>query len=502
MKKALAMIVALGLICAMLLAFPVGAAAQEPLLAFPHADGFGKYAVGGRGGAVLVVDTLEDTGPGEPLKEGTFRWACLQEYPRTIVFEVAGTIELLHRLWINGATRNNITIAGQTAPGEGISLKRFSPVFDGVSDIIVRGIRVRLGDLEEENCLWITKCRNVIIDHCSFAWSINKGITVSDSDDVTIQWCYITEGLFDSIWWGGRHSRGALLYGHSGQKLSCHHNLFAHNDARNPRAGGAKPPGEDPIGYFCDITNNVMYDWGRSYAVKNLDDDFVCTMNIRNNYMIAGPSSNASNMLIDRNVNSRYILEGNFMNGREPADQYKYITYEEFKKPAQDFLGRPWKLDAPFDAKMNKIHDAEKAYAMVIANGGASVARDAVDKRIIRDVLGGTGRVIDSQDEVGGWPVLDTDPTWINERIAEWIAVYEFHPYDPVESKKTGPDGYTYLELFCNGLMEGLYDEDVPFPQFNNTWQFFRNIGYRAYRIWIEIRNFFVDIYTAVKGWF
>ena len=235
--------------------------------------------------------------------------------------------------------------------------------------------------------------------------------------------------------------------------------------------------------------------------MKNLDDNFVCTMNIINNYMIAGPSSNTSNMLIDRNVNSRYILEGNFMNGKEPCDQYKYITYEEFKKPAKDFLGRPWKLDAPFEAMMDTIHDAETAYAMVIAHGGASIARDAVDRRIVNDVLSGTGRVIDSQDEVGGWPVLSTDPTWINERKAEWIAEYGFHPYDPVESRKTGPDGYTYLEMFLNGLMDGLCDEDVPFPQFDNTWQWFRNIGYRAYRIWIDVRNFFVDIWTAIKGW-
>jgi len=482
---------------ALLFALPAQASAQKDILAFPGADGVGKYTSGGRGGALLVVNSLEDT-----YEEGTFRWACLQEYPRTIVFDVAGTIELTSRLWINGAARGDLTIAGQTAPGEGISLKGYGPVFDGVDNVIVRGIRVRLGDIADENCIWITHCNDVIIDHCSFAWSINKGVNVSDSNNVTIQWNFITEGLFDSIWWGGRHSRGALLYGTHGQKLSFHHNLMAHNDARNPRAGGNLPPEEDPTGFYCDITNNVMYDWGRSYVVKNLDDNYVCTMNIINNYMIAGPSSNASYMLIDRNVNSRYILEGNFMNGKEPANQYKHITHEEFRKPPTIFNGQPWKLPAAFEAQMDTVHGAERAYAMVLANGGASIARDAVDKRVINDVLTGRGRVIDSQDEVGGWPVLDTDPTWIDARKAEWEAEYGFAPYDPVESKKTGPNDYTYLEMFCNGLMEGIYDEDVPFPQFDNTWQFFRNIGYRAYRIWIDVRNFFVDIWTAVKGWF
>jgi len=494
-KKLLASICALGLACALLSALPVSSAAAEPLLAFPHADGFGKYAKGGRGGDVYVVTSLEDER--EP---GTLRWACEQAGPRTIVFNVAGTIELKSRLWINNG---QLTIAGQTAPGEGITLKYWGPVFDGVEDVVVRGIRVRLGDKEQENCMWITKCKNVVIDHCSFAWSINKGVVVSDSDDITISWNFITEGLFDSIWWGGRHSRGALLYGHSGQKLSCHHNLFAHNDARNPRAGGAKPPAEDPVGFFCDITNNVMYDWGRSYAVKNLDDDFVCTMNIINNYMIAGPSSNAANFLIDRNVNSRYILQGNYMNGKQPANQYSRITYEEVKKPATDFQGRPWKLDVPFDAKMDTVHSAEKAYNIVLAYGGAAIARDAVDKRVIHQLLTGTGRVIDSQDEVGGWPVLDTDPTWINAQKQAWIDAYGFHPYQMPECNDIDPEtGYTYLELFCNGLMEHLYDEGAPYRPADMRWQFFRNIGYRAYRIWIEIKNFVIPIFETVKGWF
>ena len=417
-----------------------------------------------------------------------------------MVFDVAGTIEMKSRLWI---TSGDLTIAGQTAPGEGISLKYWSFVFDRADNVIVRNIRSRLGDKEQENCMWITHCHNVILDHCSFAWSINKGVVVSDSDNVTIQWCYITEGLFDSIWWGGRHSRGALLYGTHGQMLSCHHNLFAHNDARNPRAGGQLDPSEDPVGFYCDITNNIMYDWGRSYAVKNIDENSVCTMNIINNYMIAGPSSNASNFLIDTNLNTRYILAGNFMNGKMSADQYKYITYEKFKKPATIFNGEPWKLPAPFDAEMDTVHDAEKAYAMVIAHGGAAVARDAVDKRIVNDVLTGRGRVIDSQDEVSGWPVLDTDPARINAAKAAWEAECGFAPYDTAYCNEIDPEsGYTYLELFCNGLMEGLYDEGVPFPEFDNRWQYFRNIGYRLYRAWIEVRNFFAGIWGAVTGWF
>ncbi|MCL2513182.1 MAG: hypothetical protein FWF08_04695 [Oscillospiraceae bacterium] len=495
-KKLSAIICAIFIAFTALFAFPASAVEDEPLLAFPGADGVGKYTAGGRGGDVYVVTSLEDTR--EP---GTLRWACEASGPRTVVFDVAGTIEMKSRLWINNG---DITIAGQTAPGDGISLKGWGFVFDGVNNVIVRNIRVRLGDSEQENCIWITHCNNVIIDHCSFAWSINKGVVTSDSDNVTIQWCYITEGLFDSIWWGGRHSRGALLYGHDGQMLSCHHNLFAHNDARNPRAGGTVPPDEDPVGFFCDITNNVMYDWGREYVVKNLDDDFVCTMNILNNYMIAGPSSNASNILIDRNVNTRYIIDGNFMNGKKPADEYKLITHEEFKKPAvTDYNGLPWKLDEPFDAKMDTIHDAEKAYSMVMANGGASVSRDAVDIRIINDVLTGCGRVIDSQDEVGGWPVLDTNPTVINAAKAAWFDEYGFEPYDPAYCNEIDPEsGYTYLELFCNGLMDGLYDEDVTFPQFSNSFQWFKNIMYRLYRVFVDIRNFFLSIPGYITGLF
>jgi len=429
--------------------------------------------------------------------------ACEAAGPRVIVFDVAGTIELQERILIHNG---DLTIAGQTAPGEGITLKNYGiTIYGGGKNVIIRNIRIRVGDrVSDDNCIWTERTSDVIIDHCTFSWAINKGVSSRDSDRVTVQWCLVSECLFDSVWWGGRHSRGALIYGAGGKKFSFHHNLMAHNDARNPRTGGMDSPDEDPIGYFVDVTNNVMYDWGRSYVVKNLDEDAVCTTNIRNNYMIAGPSSNASNFLIDKNINFSYILEGNYMNGKMPADQYAYITYEGFKKPATLAVnGKPWKLAEPFDAMMDNIHDARTAYAMVLANGGASVARDAVDRRVINDVLKGTGRVIDSQDEVGGWPVLNTDPTWINAQKAAWEAEHGFHPYDEAYCNEIDPEtGYTYLELFCNGLMEHLYDENMPFRPADMRWQFFRNIGYRAYRAWIEVRNFFTGIWATVQGWF
>ena len=491
-KKLFAMVCALALLAAL----PFPAAASEPLLAFPGADGMGKYTKGGRGGAVYVVTNLED-GPNIP---GSLRAGIEATGPRTIVFNVAGTIELKSNLRVRSGS---LTIAGQTAPGEGVTLKDYT--FSITADeVIVRGIRVRCGDVSDDDGMYIGNANNVIVDHCSVSWGVDETFSIKRNLNTTVQWCFITEGLHNSVHPTVRkHSKGSLVSGSDGQVVSLHHNLWAHNDARNPRPQCLKMPDEDPVGFFCDITNNVMYDWGREYAVKNMEENGeICTINLVNNYFIAGPSTNRSKFLLDRNPNLRMYFTGNYMNGRLPANQYALITYEELKKPATDLMGRPWKLDAPFEAGMSQIDSAEQAFARVMAYGGAP-HRDAVDKRIVYNVLNGRGRIIDRPSDVGGWPVLDTDPAWINEAKAAWEAEHGFHPYDTARCNGLDPaTGYTYLELFLNSLMEDLYEEDLPVPTFKNTWRWYYHICYVLDRAFEDVWKWLKDAWAFIVDLF
>ena len=493
LKKTIALLCALAMGLALA---AVPAAADDPLLAFPGADGMGKYTAGGRGGTVYQVTTLEDynVSSGEAVIPGSLREAVEASGPRTIVFQVAGTIELKSNLRVRNPC---LTIAGQTAPGQGITLKNYT--FSITADeVIVRNIRVRCGDMSDDDGMYIGNANHVIVDHCSVSWGVDETFSIKRNLNTTVQWCFITEGLHNSVHPTVRkHSKGSLVSGNDGQVVSLHHNLWAHNDARNPRPQGLKMPDEDPVGFFCDITNNVMYDWGREYVVKNMEENGEhCTINLINNYMIAGPSSNASYMMLDRNPNTRMYFAGNYMNGKLPADQYKLITYEELTKP-----NNGWKLSFPFDGGMSKIDSAEQAFARVMKYGGAALHRDAVDERIVGDVLNGTGRVIDKPSDVGGWPALSTDPTWIDEAKAAWEAEYGFDPYSE-RGSEVAPGGYTYLELFLNALMEGLYQEDLPVPPFDNTWRWFYHILYVLDRASEDVLEWLRDAWAFVRDLF
>ncbi len=491
-KKALAIVCVLATVFTALFSLsPVSSA--EPVLAFPGADGVGKYTVGGRGGDVYEVTTLQD-GPGIP---GSLRAAIEATGPRTIVFKVAGTIELKSELRVRNPY---LTIAGQTAPGEGITLKgeTFSIT---ANEVIIRNIRVRLGDFVIDDAMEIGNSNNVIIDHCSVSWGVDETLSIKRSTNVTLQWTFVTEGLHDSISDRGEHSKGSLISGNDGQIVSLHHNLYAHHDARSPRPQGLKKPDEDPIGFFCDFTNNVVYDWGRKYAAKNLDVDEICTMNFINNYFLAGPSSDASNFMVDKNINTSMYFAGNYMNGKLPKDQYALIIYEDFKKPDTN-----WKLDAPFEAGMSKIYDAETAFAMVMKSGGAALNRDAVDERIVSEVLSGRGRIIDTPSEGGGWPELETGTAYTDtDRDGmpdDWETARGLNPNDPADGKLAGPEGYTNLELYLNSLMEGLFAQDVPVPAFDNTWRWLYHIFYEVYRFFKEVGHFFENAWAFVKNLF
>lgn len=490
MKKRFLSIISIILAASFLFALPAQASPPPQIPAFPQADGAGKYTVGGRGGRVMEVTTLDD-GDNIP---GSLRAAVEAAGPRIIVFKVAGNIALKKALKV---TNPYITIAGQTAPGGGITLKDYS--FNVQADqAIIRNIRVRLGDMNEKDAMSVSGAENVIIDHCSVSWGVDETLSVTGCNYVTVQWTFITEGLHDSIHHAGEHSKGSLVNGSCGQLTTYHHNLFAHNDARNPRPQGTEPPDEDTVGFFFDFTNNVVYDWGRKYAAKNLDRDERCTMNFVNNYFIAGPSSEASNFMLDKNINTRMYFAGNFMNGKMPADQYAKIIYEDFKKPDNG-----WKLAQPFDSMTDNIQPAEKAYAMVMKNGGAALNRDAVDDRIVSEVLNGTGRVIDKPSDAGGWPVLETGTAYIDTdkdgMPNDWETARGLNPDDPADgSLDRDSDGYTNVEEFLNGLMADLYTQDVPFPAFNQHFRFFRLIGYLVLRAYLSARKWVIATWGEI----
>jgi len=492
-KKWLALSALFLLTVSLLCIFPAAESAL-PLLAFPEADGMGKYTVGGRGGTVYEVTTLED-GPGIP---GSLRAAVEATGPRIVVFKVAGTIALQSNLRVRNPY---LTVAGQTAPGEGITLRDYSFSITA-NEVIVRNIRVRYGENQGGDAMSVSDAENVIIDHCSVSWGVDETLSVTKCDNVTVQWSFVTQGLHNSVHESADHSKGSLVNGSLGQKVTFHHNLYAHHDARSPRPQGRLTPQEDPQGFFFDFTNNVVYDWGRAYAAKNLDEETKCTMNFVNNYFIAGPSSEASNFMLDKNKNSAMYFGGNYMNGKQPSDQYSLIIYEDFKKPDNG-----WKLDAPFDAQMDTVQSAETAYAMVMKNGGAAMNRDAVDELIVSNVKTGRGRVIDCPADAGGWPELETGAAYIDTdkdgMPDAWEMANGLDPDDAADGKLDADgDGYTNLEEYLNGLMAELYTEDVPFPEFRTQLRWFYHIFYVLFRTAIEVQRFFQSIPEAVSGWF
>ena len=248
------------------------------VLAFPTAEGYGKYTIGGRGGKVYEVTNLNDSG------EGSLRAAIEAKGPRTVVFRVSGTIDLKSALNIRNPY---ITIAGQTAPGDGICIKRY-PLNISADEVIIRYIRIRLGDesTRSDDAISARYRKNIILDHISASWSIDETMSIYHCENVTIQWCMITESLSQSNHTKGSHGFGGIW----GSNYSTyHHNLLAHHSSRNPRWASG--------GGFNDYRNNVLYNWGynssyggEKHQVGNPKFSDI-TVNFVNNYYKPGPAT-------------------------------------------------------------------------------------------------------------------------------------------------------------------------------------------------------------------
>ncbi len=446
------------LVCTMILVTS-GRAAELP--AFPGAEGFGRLAAGGRGGDVYHVTNLADAGPGS-LREGIVSVTG----PRTIVFGVSGTILLKSALRID---KSFLTIAGQTAPGDGIAVRDFSVQMKNVTDVVVRYLRMRLGDENKtretkgaDDTLVTDDIDRVILDHCSLSWAIDGTHDLRRGSNFTLQWCIISEALNESL-----HSRGsahamAASYRDPTGNITLHHNLFASCRDRHPSLGSAQ---KGPR-HIVDFRNNLIYHW-TSPGTANFCDHFI---NCINNVWRPGPTSDPAKLPIAMKGSlpdlARGYMSGNVFEGRDDLtrDNYAALDFKRWLKPYGNYgyagTLSDWKADAPAElgVAMPETQSAEKAAELVLAHAGASLRRDAIDARVVADVRNRRGKVIDSQKEVGGWVTLQSLPAPLDRdrdgMPDSWEVAQGLDPMNPADRNgRKVPQSYTNLERYLNELV-------------------------------------------------
>ena len=449
----------------LLLLFTITATAQPP--AFPGAEGAGKFTTGGRGGKVLYVTSLDDTE--EP---GTLRWAIKQKGTRTVLFKVSGQISLKSPLKIN---QGDLTIAGQSAPGDGICISDHETIVSA-DNVIIRFLRFRLGDRSGSAVDALSGYRNdrVIIDHCSMSWGVDELSSFYDNSLFTLQWCFLTESLRSSVHAKGKHGYGGIW---GGQQASFHHNLLAHNDSRNPRFCGSRYSNKPDL-ERVDFRNNVIYNWGSNNIYAGEGGSY----NIVGNYFKPGPASSKGskkrilNPYADDGKNQQpagvfgqFYVMGNYLHGDLSVTNENVLgiemdgTFKQFAPAAtlKDILS-----DKEFSMLPVTTHTAAETYEKVLAYGGCSLVRDLQDVRYVKNVqngsydydgsAGSTLGLIDSQQDVGGWPEYKTYNLYSDvdgDGIPDgWLE--KNHPGKKANDRNH--EGYTILEVYLNGLVEHL----------------------------------------------
>jgi len=419
--------------------------------AFPQAEGFGAASIGGRGGKVLFVTNLNDSGP------GSLRAAIESEGPRTVIFHVSGTIALKSHLSVN---KPYITIAGQTAPGHGICLKDHA-FYVSADHVIIRYIRCRPGDnaKSESDALSLSSGHNIILDHCSASWSVDETLSASSRGQLgnaTVQWCIISESLDNSTHHKGSHGYGSLIRGGHGNGYTFHHNLYAHHHARLPRPGNYNDRSIDPEGFILDFRNNVIYNWAGSAAGYNADGsnkaNSITRMNFVANYYKTGHNSSGSLAFSESTKTASAFFSGNCMNGSYPDNPWALVTFDNFS--LQDL--NAYKQSSPIPVPPVKTDKAITAYKRILTECGATLPkRDPVDIRIVKSVKNRTGKIINDEEEAGSWPELksakppkDSDQDGMPDN---WEKRYGLNPKNPADrNNDPDKDGYTNLEEFLN----------------------------------------------------
>lgn len=464
---------------------------------FPNAYGAGRYTTGGAGGTVYTVTSLQD----DAKVKGTLRWALSQKGKRTIVFATGGIIELTKALDIK---EGDVTIAGQTAPGGGICLKNY-PVIVNADNVIVRFLRFRMGvdkitvaEAESGDTFWGKNRQNILIDHCSMSWSTDECASFYGNKNFTMQWCIISESLANSLHEKGGHGYGGIW---GGEPATFHHNLIAHHSSRTPRLCGSRytaKPDEEKV----DLRNNVFYNWGPTnggYAGEGGSYNFV------NNYYKPGPSTATKSSLVNRifqpnaddgsnqkaneGVWGRFYLSGNYFDDTCPALTDKEKTaiakvnadnwvglqpnFKNYPYPGSDETSLRLSAEAAItDDVASYTETAKDAYESVLSHAGASLVRDAVDKRVVGTVRDGNYTaegsngsklgIIDRPADVGGWPAYaagtpqaDTDGDGIPDY---WEKEKGLNPNDASDGAKYNLDKqYTNLEVYLNSLVESTF---------------------------------------------
>ena len=471
---------------ALLLSVAIAGTAQDKLLAFPGAEGGGCYVTGGRGGKVYHVTTLED----DAKNPGSLRYAVDQKGPRTIVFDLAGTIELKSDLVVNNG---DLTIAGQTAPGDGICLRNYC-FHIKTDNVIVRYIRSRLGDDSgaETDAAWARNQKDIIVDHCSFSWSVDETASFYGVENFTMQWCYITESLAASTHVKGAHGYGGLW---GGNKASYHHNLLAHHYSRTPRLVGND---EFPEKCLIDMRNNVIYNWG---PVLGCYGGGGGSYNFVNNYYKPGPATNEKPAIAGRITQAGvddtffehgvFYLSGNRFDYTSPylgssakknAKASDEDNYEGLHIDASEYAEKDdYIASREFTVSSTTTHTADIAYEKVLRYGGCCLRRDAVDERVANDVRtggysyvsgnkgsnGSTGGLIDAPEDVGGYVEytatelemrnkLDSDGDGIPDN---WEDMYGLDSADPSDALTTHKSGYSWFEYYLSTLVNSITRE-------------------------------------------
>ncbi len=427
------------------------------LRAFPTAEGYGQYAQGGRGGRVIAVTNLNDSGP------GSFRAAVEAEGPRTVVFHVSGLITLESKLVVRNPF---LTVAGQTAPGKGICLRKYNFGVYGTHDVIIRYVRVRPGNLSGQTLdgMGLAYSDNAIVDHCSISWTLDEAFSSRGATNITLQRTLIAEALNEAGHKkyppGTQHGYAASIGGLIG---SFHHNLLAHCAGRNWSLAGGLDKQKRHTGWL-DIRNNVVYNW------KNrATDGGAAKVQFVNNYYKPGPATtfffvlNPQREWVHLYGPQDFYAAGNILEGRVTADE----KWGGVKLPASpDFM-----FDEPFFEPRVRTQTAAEAYEDVLANVGCNFpALDEHDRRVLAEVREGTARyrgsrtglpgLPDSQEDVGGWedyPEVHRPPGWdkdLDGMPDDWEKAHGLDPNDPADGNgDLNGDGYTNLEKYLNSLV-------------------------------------------------
>jgi len=469
----------------LLLVFCINAESQDGTPAFPTAEGYGKWASGGRGGGVVYVTHLKDnTDKWSAGYKGSLR-AALETSgsdPITIVFSCSGIIQLTSELRVS---RDNVTIAGQTAPGDGICIKGGTVNLGGSHNLIIRHIRFRTGLRDdtyfiEGACLNIENGGNFIIDHCSFSWSAEENIGFYDDADITVQWCISAEALYNAGHPKGVRSYGAVL---GGSTASYHHNLLAHNVSRSPRFGTSDPMDRNVI---IDYVNNVNYNWGSAgscYGGENeMGPNGSVSINMVNNYYKPGPAYPGTSVSyfvkpsyeigIQDIYFSKWHINGNYMEGAANTganiDNWSAVGIDEYISQLGSYVTKDSLKTGPIEVLFPvETQGAQEAFNNVLNSAGA-FPRDAFDRRIIREVSEGTATsassfknftitgIVDKPSDSGGYPVYNTYNKFtdydLDGMADSWEIANGLDTTSADDRNLLTPEGYTYLEVYINGM--------------------------------------------------